>query len=139
MSRYLHRLFELADEDGSGALDHAEMSKLLKSSGLQLTGKQVREVMGAVDVDHNGMVEYREFVPLMLSLIGVDMSDKMVAEQLVDKAKMFDLSTHSQEVLETYLSRLFFLGDTNRNGVLEPDEMRSVLRMSGFNFTDVFI
>ena len=39
------------------------------------------------------------------------------------------------EEIAVYMSRLFAMGDANGDGVLEPDEFRRLLELSGFRFT----
>ena len=39
------------------------------------------------------------------------------------------------EEIAVYMSRLFAMGDANGDGVLEPDEFRRLLELSGFSFT----
>ena len=38
-----------------------------------------------------------------------------------------------------YLSRLFFIGDRNGDGVLQPDEFKSLLKLSALEFPDEII
>ena len=58
-SREIREAFDNLDEDGSGALDHAEVAKALKVLGLN---EDPRVALDAMDADNNGLVEYNEFL-----------------------------------------------------------------------------
>ena len=45
----------------------------------------------------------------------------------------------SELTMQRYLERLFKLGDTNGDGVLDKDEMKRLLHASGFQFSDLTI
>ncbi len=49
---------------------------------------------------------------------------------------MEDLKEYSSEDLKEYLRRLFSIGDTNGDGVLQPSEFKRLLELSGFNFSE---
>lgn len=56
--------FELADKDGSGALDQKEFTSALKATGLVETDAEARREWTATDTDKSGLVEWKEFLRL---------------------------------------------------------------------------
>jgi len=62
-------MFIEADADGSGSLDEEEFGKMMLSSGLGLTEREIVRIMRQLDVDHNGKLDFDEFVPIGLQLL----------------------------------------------------------------------
>eukprot|EP01051_Picozoa_sp_SAG22_P022792 SAG22_NODE_5607_length_985_cov_1.296840_2_plen_86_part_00 len=54
-------LFDEMDEDGSGFLDQAEVTKLCKQMGKKLNKKGLEAAMKEMDADGSGEVEFEEF------------------------------------------------------------------------------
>jgi len=131
LKRYLQRLFAIADEDSSGDLDYSEFSKLLRCSGFALDKQTRRKILSSVRMNNRGRVTYNDFIPVAMEILGVPLPETMAPA-----TQALDLATVSASAMETYLKRLFSLGDTNGDGVLSPDELEVLLRKSGFQFTD---
>ena len=55
------RLFDEADEDGSGFLDQEEIIGLAARLGHKLNGRQARHAMAQMDEDGNGEIDFDEF------------------------------------------------------------------------------
>merc|ERR1711865_96556 len=70
LDRYLRKLFQTADLDGNGVLDRQEFAAVLKKSGLQFSPQKIMRVMAASDTNMDGVIQYDEFVPAMMSLLG---------------------------------------------------------------------
>jgi hypothetical protein len=64
-------LFLSSDDDGGGYLDTEEFTWVLKRLGLELSDREMRDVVKACDIEDDGVIEYREFIPSMLDLIHV--------------------------------------------------------------------
>ena len=45
------------------------MEVLLRKSGFQFTDKVVEEMIQICDVNHDGVIEYHEFVPMMTAML----------------------------------------------------------------------
>ena len=54
---------------GSGYLDRYELSNVLKASNLNLTERQVRQVLAEADENDDNVIQYREFLPLMVDML----------------------------------------------------------------------
>jgi Ca2+-binding EF-hand superfamily protein len=123
---YLQRLFKIGDKDGNGVLDSVEFRELLTKSGFELDGPTITKIMEAADTNHDGVIQYEEFLPAMKALIG-DLTNN-TAEP------MPHLHSVPPIEMEAYLRRLFQIGDRNNDGVLQPGEYEALLKKSGFNF-----
>ncbi|EQC42442.1 hypothetical protein SDRG_00177 [Saprolegnia diclina VS20] len=62
----LSALFESADADGSGAIDEAEFKKLLVRMDIQVPDEEADKLVMAADTSGNGLVEWNEFVLMVL-------------------------------------------------------------------------
>jgi len=134
LAKYLKGLFELADTDGNGSLDLDEMHSLLTHSGLNFPPEAIKHILVDADTDHNGMVDYEEFVPMMISIIGYHNQLK-AAEEEGPILNLPDLKSVSAPVLERYMKGLFEIGDSDENGVLDPQEVAVLLVKSGLDFS----
>lgn len=123
---YLQRLFKIGDKDGNGVLDSTEFRELLSKSGFNLDYATITKMMTAADTNKDGVIQFEEFVPAMRALIGDLTND--TAEP------MPHLHSVPPIEMESYLRRLFQIGDRNNDGKLQPAEFEALLKKSGFGF-----
>ena len=60
----LKAAFQLFDRDGSGAISADEVKQIL-SRGQKIDEKVWKEVIGEVDIDGNGEIDFSEFTTMM--------------------------------------------------------------------------
>ena len=80
------------------------------------------QLVAAADVNKDGVIEYKEFVPLALELMKAAAAAAAPAAAEDDEA-LGSASDYSQAELEDYIARLFAIGDVNGDGVLDPAEL----------------
>ena len=69
----LEKLFDIADVDGSGTIDRAELELALKKLGFtHLTESQIDTIMKKADGDDNCVIDYDEFVDNAPKALKVD-------------------------------------------------------------------
>ena len=135
-------LFKQFDTDKNGVLDPWELRDVLASSSLSLTPSEQREVLQEADLDDNGLVEYKEFVPLLHSLI-VSVKSKHAARQA--RAEATTTARESAQIqfvkgmtideLSATIRRVFQDCDLDGNGTLDPTEFRKALRSAELNLS----
>jgi Ca2+-binding EF-hand superfamily protein len=130
---YFMRLFKIADTNGDGVLQPAEMEALLRKSGFGFDSATIQEMVRLADANGDGVIEYNEFVPAMMA---VAQFSRHVPEVRADMPK---ISSVPPAQLELYFQKLFSVGDKDKNGVLDAIEFRDLLRASGFGFDDATI
>jgi len=137
LTEYFKQIFQMADQDGNGVLDPMEFTKLLTMSGLNLSATTILEIIRQADINHDGVIEYDEFVDSVASLAKMD--GRNCPKQEVDI--MESVAWHQLEGVEfeQYLSRLFQIGDQNGDGVLQPMEFLELMCLSGQRFPDDMI
>ena len=57
----LQKAFEMFDQDGSGSIGAAEISKVLNLANNPALNEKVKEIINAVDKDGNGEISLKEF------------------------------------------------------------------------------
>jgi hypothetical protein len=78
-------MFLAADDDGNGYLDRKEFKRVLKEADLGLGKKDIRNVMAECDENEDGVIEYKEFMPIMVDLIhAAQARDKAAFEAEMD-------------------------------------------------------
>jgi len=120
LTAYFTRLFSLADADSNGVLDPAEVKNLLKMTGFALPADKIAQLVEEADANKDGVIDYKEFVPMMLSLL---------------RPKKLLAAVYTEPQLRAYFTQLFQIADTNEDGVLDKEEMTDLLEKTGFEFS----
>jgi len=68
LENYLTQLFQIADANDDGVLDPDEFEDLMSMSGFNFSPSTVKKMMDSADVNHDGVIEWKEFLPLALEL-----------------------------------------------------------------------
>jgi len=123
VEEYFTQLFQIGDVNGDGVLQPEELQRLLECSGYNFPPEVVSEIMEIADTNHDGVIEFREFIPAMVSIVRAEADPWLEA-----------LHESSPEEVEEYFSQLFEIGDVNGDGVLQPEEFKTLLELSGYNF-----
>merc|ERR1711959_704366 len=131
MADYLQKLFKIADTNDDGVLSPVEFADLLSRSGFNFPAHVIVALVKAADVNEDGVIEYEEFVPAMLGLMEAANEADLVPN-VAEGVPMWD--EVPDEMLERYLSKLFQIGDTNGDGVLQPQEFLELLTRAGLRF-----
>lgn len=84
----LRDIFARFDMDSDGSLTILELAALLRSLGLKPSGDQVHVLLGNMDANGNGLVEFDELVNVILP----DMNEDVLInqEQLLEVFRSFD-------------------------------------------------
>jgi len=131
MADYLQKLFKVADTNDDGVLQPVEFADLLSRSGFNFPAHVIVSLVKAADVNEDGVIEYEEFVPAMLGLMEACNEEDLVPE-VAEGVPMWD--EVPDDMLERYLAKLFAIGDTNGDGVLQPTEFLELLTRAGLRF-----
>ena len=83
---YKHKLLSISDafaamdRNGDGFVSSAELAGAFKRLGIALTEKEAREIADGFDANENGVMDYREFMKLLLAAfkgMGVDIVNSL--------------------------------------------------------------
>jgi Ca2+-binding EF-hand superfamily protein len=135
-------MFLAADDDGNGYLDRKEFKRVLKEADLGLGKKDIRNVMAECDENEDGVIEYKEFMPIMVDLIHASQArDEAAWQAEMDamdaefEAEDFFLRGMSQADLEALMASIFKENDADGNGVLDRKEFKACLKSADLGLT----
>ncbi|NWR35270.1 CALMS protein, partial [Tachuris rubrigastra] len=103
--------FSLFDRDGDGSITTRELGTVMRSLGQNPTEAELRDMVGEVDADGSGTVDFPEF----LSLMARKMRDTDGEEEIREAFRVFD---------------------KDGNGYISAAELRHVMTNLGEKLTD---
>jgi len=137
----LTTLFLQADEDGNGVLDRHEFKKLMQDADLGLTKKQIKLLYSQADMNDDGAIEYREFIPacaeLIMSIQAREQARQQRSELEAQAEADADYFFHgmSKEEIESLMRQAFQEADKDGSGELNLKEFQTFLRELPLNLT----
>jgi len=142
MEGYLQSVFEQADVNGDGFLDHTEFKSLLRNADLGLSDENVKRVMAEADEDEDGFINYHEFVPVAVQVLqgyharrhAMEHRDKD-EQSARDLAMDYLLHGMSREELEATMFKLFQKADLDTDGFLDRNEFRACINDASLNLS----
>eukprot|EP00928_Gymnodinium_smaydae_P064540 TRINITY_DN4783_c1_g1_i1.p1 TRINITY_DN4783_c1_g1~~TRINITY_DN4783_c1_g1_i1.p1 ORF type:complete len:343 (+),score=118.54 TRINITY_DN4783_c1_g1_i1:192-1220(+) len=104
-------MFDIFDEDRSGSVNAAEVGNIIRSLGLFPTNKEVLGMLGEVDTDGGGTLDFQEFLPMMARLRSAEKpcNDGGTDDELLEAFAALDVDGEgviSAERLRALLTRL---------------------------------
>mmetsp|Transcript_24467 Transcript_24467/g.40486 ORF Transcript_24467/g.40486 Transcript_24467/m.40486 type:complete len:509 (-) Transcript_24467:286-1812(-) len=138
-------LFDQADADGNGTLERREMEVIFKelAGELGLGATDVLLILGEADENDDGVIEYREFVPMAVDIITALLAKEQVLANKdlrqggkgTEEAREYLLKGMPQQELEQAVREVFAQADGDGNGTLDRAEFLRCLKESGLGFT----
>ncbi|EAT43328.1 AAEL005222-PA [Aedes aegypti] len=102
----LREAFSLFDTNGDGTITCSELGTVLRSLGKNVSDAEVEELLKEVNVDHEGMIHFPDFVAMM----SIRLRDFNSEEELKEAFRIFD---------------------RNGDGLISADELRAALQSFG--------
>ncbi|XP_012944996.2 neo-calmodulin, partial [Aplysia californica] len=65
--RAIRMAFKVFDQNGDGVIDARELRSAMKNLGEPLSDKELSDMMREADVDHDGKINYEEFIKIWLA------------------------------------------------------------------------
>jgi len=62
----LRQLFNMVDTDGGGTISEGEVHDLMSMLGMNISALEVRTMVREIDINGNGMVDFEEFVQVVV-------------------------------------------------------------------------
>ena len=93
-----------------------EFVSLLQLCGFKFTPSTILRILREADTNDDGVIEYNEFLPAMLSIVQGEYEE----DADPGYTSQGDWKHIAPKELDIYLHKLFRLGDKNGDGVLQP-------------------
>jgi len=128
--------FRQFDVNGNGTIDAAELKSVMNQLGSPVTDDAVKDIITAMDLDHNGQVEWAEFACLMADrwLRSDEDTDMQLAVGLLASGSTDD-ARGMEEVEEINVERMRSLLCGSGEAPLNEDEWAQFLRVADPNGT----
>ena len=68
--KQIKQAFQYFDKDGSGTITREELRTCLQSEDQTLSDEEINKLIGEVDQNQDGMIDYEEFLEMMIAKNG---------------------------------------------------------------------
>eukprot|EP00343_Euplotes_focardii_P007642 CAMPEP_0205822318 /NCGR_PEP_ID=MMETSP0206-20130828/12081_1 /ASSEMBLY_ACC=CAM_ASM_000279 /TAXON_ID=36767 /ORGANISM="Euplotes focardii, Strain TN1" /LENGTH=171 /DNA_ID=CAMNT_0053118473 /DNA_START=21 /DNA_END=536 /DNA_ORIENTATION=+ len=132
----LKEAFDLFDTDGGGTIDSSELKAAMESLGYD---KKNRTIVEMIENMEDGEIDFEGFLDMMTARMSDSKEDIMKVFRLFDESgsgviTIDDLrrvaQTLGDSMTEAELKEMIDRGDTNKNGVIDPDEFVHIMLSS---------
>jgi len=135
-------VFKKFDVDKNGELDLWELREVLRSGAFDFSEGELREILTEADRNENGVVEYKEFLPLLHGLMASSRA-KTKARALRRRRDSFARDASRPHLVKGMTRDRFDVSlratlreaDEAGEGALDPGAFREALKNSGFGFS----
>eukprot|EP00232_Nephroselmis_pyriformis_P004517 CAMPEP_0182912656 /NCGR_PEP_ID=MMETSP0034_2-20130328/37628_1 /TAXON_ID=156128 /ORGANISM="Nephroselmis pyriformis, Strain CCMP717" /LENGTH=481 /DNA_ID=CAMNT_0025049335 /DNA_START=86 /DNA_END=1527 /DNA_ORIENTATION=- len=142
LEEFILQLFMEADGDHNGYLDRHEFKLVMQSANLGLSKKDIRAIMAECDENDDGVIEYREFMPLMVQVVQmVRAKQQAEAEKNFQEAEAREavevhlLHGMPRDELENIMKSVFVAADSDGSGALSRKEFKQCLKSAELGLT----
>ncbi|CAM9177686.1 unnamed protein product, partial [Discosporangium mesarthrocarpum] len=139
-------LFSQADADGNGRLSRKEFVEVFELLGeeLGLTKNDVLKILAEADSNDDGIIDYKEFMPVASEVVQAIMAKEKYAEERITRKRRSSTKDEVREYLmkglpraelEESIQQIFRGHDNDGNGTLDREEFVRCIKESGLGFT----
>ena len=124
------KAFKKFDKDGSGKIDKTEMGAFLRSCHIELTEKQVDELMNRIDEDGTGEIDYNEFVNKVMENSATSVQIGANKAEDADKALKQKVASSFKRLRDAFRHY-----DTDKDGFIDLGELRRACAHAGIQLS----
>lgn len=137
------RTFDLYDINKDGVISSTELKGVLISFGYHASDQDLRDIVQDLDTNHNGVIDYPEFIRLMESH-PAKVGEELRAEDIVEAFRAFDrdgnglitaseikssMEAMGQRITDAEVQEMIREADVNGDGMINYEEFaRMMLR-----------
>jgi calcium-dependent protein kinase len=134
---HLSKVFHILDKNHDGLLSKEEIIEGFHNSKMKITDEELNSLLTALDSNQNGLFDYTEFIAAVID------KSKLINEERIKKcfdyfdkdgdghistAEFREIFTGNQIVDDKVWDDFIALADKNKNGLIEYDEFRDMLK-----------
>jgi len=131
--------FELFDKDKDGTITTNELGTIMRNMGHNPTEDELNNMVGEIDLDGNGTLDFNEFLGLMV----IKMRDSKEGDELMEAFKVFDrdgngyitslelrLIMHNlgEEIAEDEVDLMIREADIDNDGQIDYEEFVKMIK-----------
>jgi len=126
----VRQAFAAADKDGGGTISHAEFASCVRKGGLNISDEQVLAAAAAIDTNHDGRINYREFLTFLTNEVQPSDASSHAAAHIATQLRV--------QITERFTSmrEAFLTLDPDRSGCIDTAEVLTLLRGQNFNYSE---
>merc|ERR1711964_347746 len=135
--------FDMFDKDGSGSIEPKELMDAMKKLGFDHDNEIVYQMIGDLDKDHSGEIEFDEFLGMMSAKMPSDPTREDIAKvfPLFDKDKTGTISLNNlkqivrelgETMTEDDLAELIEHADSDGDGEVTIDDFYNIITKKNF-------
>lgn len=133
-------MFDAADTEQKGYLSREQATSIVRNVATELsfTEEQINYIMTEADENHDGLIDFQEFMPLMMEMVQLIFAKTEVEEKLrrdMDTVQDKLLHGMSRDQLNSLLLSVFRAADTDGSGALDRKEFQSALKNTDLGLT----
>lgn len=137
----LRKLFLSMDSKGNGVISFSEFKKAMHNSGHH-SEAELKTAFDEADVDHNGNVDYDEFLLMWQAYTAAPPRKGSYARHILEKGVRSKVETKEKQIWKRahlskkslrFVRELFKLYDANGDGKVHSNELRSAAQKNGFD------
>jgi len=131
----IHEVFNGFDRDGNGHIEAKELSSVMRRLGLSHQIEHVQDMLDAIDLDHNGKIDFPEFVLIMAKRI-LEEDGKVWSSSAASVNPSSAISPQdATPMLQAEIECAFRLLDEDNRGKVKVEEVKTLLMKAGKVFT----
>ncbi|PFX32051.1 Calmodulin [Stylophora pistillata] len=132
-----YEAFRYFDKDNSGCITTKGLGTLMKSLGENPTENEIQRIINTVDIDGNGVMDFKEFVNLMLTKNqhGMEVCEAKEAFKIFDRDDRGFILT--SELRQAFATLEEDISESELDEILE-DKCQSGNRKISFEGKDIF-
>ena len=112
------------DRDGDGTVTIHELGSVMNSLGRYPTDAELQDIINEFDLDGNGVIDFKEFIPMMESYVMKDITE----DELLECFKVFDRDHNGYITLPELENAMLKLGEK-----LTEEECKAMLKEADVN------